>query len=36
LKLWRVWTAQVRTTFEVADRVWGSLDAVLDTSSARS
>jgi hypothetical protein len=36
LRLWRVWTAQVRTMFEVADRVWASLDAALDASSARS
>jgi hypothetical protein len=35
LRLWRVWTAQVRTTFEVADRVWASLDAALDAASTR-
>lgn len=32
LRLWRVWAAQLRMTFEVADRVWLSLDAALDTA----
>jgi hypothetical protein len=30
LRLWRVWSAQLRTTFETADRVWMSLDEALD------
>ncbi|MGH7620319.1 MAG: hypothetical protein ACREPM_24145, partial [Gemmatimonadaceae bacterium] len=30
LKLWRTWATQLRSTFEVADRVWLSLDAALD------
>jgi hypothetical protein len=35
LKLWRLWAAQVRMTFEVADRVWMLLDAALDAASTR-
>jgi hypothetical protein len=30
LRLWRVWAAQLRATFETADRVWLTLDAALD------
>lgn len=30
LKLWRGWAGQLRSTFEVADRVWIALDAALD------
>jgi len=30
LRYWRAWAAQLRTTFEVADRVWLTLDASLD------
>jgi hypothetical protein len=30
LRHWRVWAAQLRMTFEVADRVWLTLDASLD------
>lgn len=36
LKLWRVWAGQLRSTFEVADRVWLSLDAALDATPLRS
>lgn len=32
LRRWRQWAAQVRATFEVADRVWVSLDTALDSS----
>ena len=32
LPLWRAWASQLRATFEVADRVWLSLDAALDTT----
>jgi hypothetical protein len=32
LKVWRTWAGQLRTTFEVADRVWVSLDAALDSA----
>ena len=35
LRLWRVWAAQLRATFEVADRVWLSLDTALDAAHAR-
>lgn len=30
LRLWRSWAAQLRLTFETADRVWLALDAALD------
>ena len=30
LRLWRTWAAQLRATFETADRVWLTLDAALD------
>jgi hypothetical protein len=33
LRLWRAWSAQLRATFETADRVWMSLDAALDATS---
>lgn len=32
LRLWRQWSAQLRATFEVADRVWSTLDSALDTA----
>lgn len=32
LRLWRVWSAQVRATFETADRVWIALDEALDNA----
>jgi hypothetical protein len=32
LRLWRAWAAQLRTTFESADRVWLAIDAVLDAT----
>jgi len=32
LHLWRQWCAQLRETFEVADRVWSTLDSALDTA----
>ena len=32
LRAWRVWSAQLRTTFETADRVWMALDAALDAA----
>jgi hypothetical protein len=32
LRLWRVWSTQLRVTFETADRVWLSLDAALDAN----
>jgi hypothetical protein len=32
LRLWRAWSAQLRATFETADRVWLSLDAALDAT----
>jgi hypothetical protein len=32
LRVWRVWSAQLRTTFETADRVWMALDAALDAA----
>lgn len=32
LKLWRVWAGHLRSTFEVADRVWLSLDVALDAA----
>ena len=31
LRVWRAWSAQLRATFEIADRVWLALDAALDT-----
>jgi hypothetical protein len=30
LRRWRAWAAQLRATFEIADRVWMTLDASLD------
>jgi hypothetical protein len=32
LRLWRAWSAQLRTTFETADRVWIALDEALDNA----
>ena len=32
LRLWRQWSAQLRATVEVADRVWSTLDSALDTA----
>src|SRR5262245_6018463 len=32
LRLWRQWSSQLRATFEVADRVWVTLDSALDTA----
>ena len=32
LRRWRQWAAQLRSTFETADRVWMSLDAALDAT----
>ena len=32
LRLWREWARQLRATFEVADRVWLSLDPALDSN----
>jgi hypothetical protein len=32
LKVWRAWTRQLSATFEVADRVWISMDAALDSN----
>ena len=32
LHLWRQWSAQLRATFEVADRVWSTLDSALETA----
>jgi hypothetical protein len=32
LRLWRVWSAQLRMTFETADRVWIALDEALDNA----
>jgi hypothetical protein len=36
LRLWRTWAGGVRSAFEVADRVWLSLDVALDASSVRA
>jgi hypothetical protein len=36
LRLWRAWSAQLRTTFETADRVWMSLDEALDAAHRRA
>jgi hypothetical protein len=36
LRLWRLWSAQLRATFETADRVWLSLDAALDATPWRA
>jgi hypothetical protein len=30
LRTWRAWAAELRATFEVADRIWLALDAALD------
>jgi len=35
LTLWRAWAGQLRATFEVADRVWMSLDVALDAAAPR-
>lgn len=32
LRLWRAWSAQLRSTFEIADRVWMAVDDVLDAA----
>jgi hypothetical protein len=32
LKVWRAWTRQLGATFEVADRVWISMDVALDSN----
>ena len=32
LALWRAWAAELRATFEVADRIWMSLDVALDSA----
>jgi hypothetical protein len=32
LRVWRAWAAELRTTFEVADRVWLALDVALDAA----
>lgn len=32
LSLWRAWSAQLRATFEVADRVWLTLDDALESA----
>jgi hypothetical protein len=32
LRVWRAWSAQLRATFETADRVWMSLDAALESA----
>lgn len=32
LQLWRMWTRQLATTFDTADRVWLALDTALDAS----
>ncbi len=32
LTLWRGWASQLRSTFEIADRVWISLDVALDAA----
>jgi len=36
LRLWRAWSGQLRTAFEVADRVWLSLDVALDAGPVRT
>ncbi|HEY4306441.1 MAG TPA: hypothetical protein VGM82_18345 [Gemmatimonadaceae bacterium] len=36
LRLWRVWSVQLRVTFETADRVWMSLDEALDIAHRHS
>lgn len=35
LRLWRAWSAQVRATFETADRVWLAIDTVLEGAPPR-
>lgn len=35
LRLWRAWSARLRTTFEIADRVWMALDEALDAAHRR-
>jgi hypothetical protein len=32
LRLWRAWSAQLKSTFEIADRVWMAIDDVLDAA----
>lgn len=34
LRRWRIWSMQLRATFETADRVWVALDAVLDSATS--
>lgn len=36
LRLWRHWAGQLRTTFEIADRVWLLLDVALDAGPVRT
>ncbi|HEX4683927.1 MAG TPA: hypothetical protein VH277_14505 [Gemmatimonadaceae bacterium] len=36
LRLWRVWSAQLRATFEAADRVWMAVDSALGAVPSRS
>lgn len=36
LRLWRMWAMQLRTAFEVADRVWPQLDVALDIGPIRA
>lgn len=36
LRLWRMWAMQLRTAFEVADRVWPQLDIALDIGPIRA
>jgi hypothetical protein len=36
LRLWRVWSTQLRATFETADRVWMVLDHALDAAYRRA
>ena len=35
LRLWRAWAAQLRVTFEAADRAWLALDVALDAAPSR-
>ena len=36
LRLWREWSAELRATFEAADKVWISLDVALDAAPGQS
>lgn len=36
LRLWRAWAGQLRVAFEIADRVWPSLDVALDAVPVRT